>query len=102
MHDRQYSDYKSGLAKERFNVDLEKERAKAGAPIVVTRQVVEVPAFDVEAIKEKYPNAQPLQDPYAGQVIWQIDLTDESTAPVVGTTVKEGDVVCFVQTYYGI
>jgi len=102
MHDRQYRDYKSGVAKERFNIDLEKERAKAAAPIVVTRQVVEVPAFDVEAIKEKYPNAQPLQSPYAGQIIWQIDLVDESTAPVVGTSVKEGDVVCFVQTYYGV
>jgi Pyruvate/oxaloacetate carboxyltransferase len=51
MHDRQYRDYKSGLAKERFNIDLEKEKEKAGAPIIVTRQVVEVPAFDAEAIK---------------------------------------------------
>jgi len=102
MHDRQYRDYKSGLAKERFNADLEKEREKAGAPIVVTRQVIEIPAFDVEAIKEKYPDAQPIQSPYSGQVIWQIDLVDPSTAPVIGTTVKEGDIVCFIETYYGI
>jgi len=102
MHDRQYRDYKSGLAKDRFNVDLEKERAKAGAPIVVTRQVVEVPAFDISVIEEKYPNSKPLQAPCAGQVIWQIDLVDPSTAPVIGTEVKEGDVICFIQTYYGI
>ncbi len=102
MHDRQYRDYKSGLAKERFNIDLEKEKEKAGAPIIVTRQVVEVPAFDVEAIKAKYPEAKPLQATVSGQVIWQVDVDDVSTAPVVGTSVKEGDVVCFVQTYYGI
>ena len=102
MHDRQYRDYKSGLAKERFNIDLEKMKEKAGAPIVVTRQVVEVPAFDAEAIAAKFPNAKPLQATVSGQVIWQIDVDDVSTAPVIGTQVKEGDVVCFIQTYYGI
>lgn len=102
MHDRQYRDYKSGLAKERFNADLEKEKEKAGAPIIVTRQVVEVPAFDAEAVQAKYPDAKPVQSTVTGQVIWQVDVDDVSTAPVVGTPVKEGDVVCFVQTYYGI
>lgn len=102
MHDRQYRDYKSGLAKERFNADLEKERAKAGAPIVVTREVIEVPRFDAQAIQEKYPNANPIQASCSGQVIWQVDLVDPSTAPVIGTEIKEGQLVCFVQTYYGI
>lgn len=102
MHERQYRDYKSGVAKERFNADLEKEKEKAGAPIVVVRPVVEVPNFDVEEVSKKYPNSQPIQAPVSGQVIWQIDLADESTAPVVGTTVKEGDVICFIQAYYGM
>lgn len=102
MHERQYRDYKSGLAKERFDKELEAAKEKAGAPIVITRQVVEVPAFDVEVIKEKYPNAKPLQATVRGQLIWQIDVADPSTAPVIGTPVKEGDVICFIQTYYGI
>ncbi len=102
MHDRQYRDYKSGAAKERFNKELEAAKEKAGAPIVVTRQVVEVPAFDAEAIAKEYPKAKPLQATISGQVIWQIDVDDVSTAPVIGTEVKEGDVVCFIQTYYGI
>ncbi|MDR2563363.1 MAG: oxaloacetate decarboxylase, partial [Prevotellaceae bacterium] len=37
MHDRQYRDYKSGIAKQRFTQDLEAAKAKAGAPIVVSR-----------------------------------------------------------------
>ncbi len=102
MHDRQYRDYKSGLAKERFNKDLEAAKEKAGAPIVITREVVEVPRFDAEAIQAKYPNAKPLQATITGQIIWQVDVDDVSSAPVIGTTVKEGDVVCFIQTYYGI
>lgn len=102
MHDRQYRDYKSGLAKERFNADLEKAKEAAGAPIIVTRPIVEMPNFDIEKVTEKYPDAQPVQAPVSGQVIWQIDLADESTAPVVGTTVKEGDIIAFIQAYYGI
>lgn len=102
MHDRQYRDYKSGLAKERFNVELEKAKEKAGAPIIVTRQVVEVPAFDAAAIQAKYPDSKPVQATITGQVIWQVDVDDVSTAPVIGTEVKEGDTICFLQTYYGI
>ncbi|OJU49639.1 MAG: oxaloacetate decarboxylase [Bacteroidales bacterium 45-6] len=102
MHDRQYRDYKSGLAKERFEKDLEAAKAKAGAPIVITREVIEVPRFDAEAIQAKYPDAKPVQATVSGQLIWQIDRDDVSSAPVVGTEVKEGDVICFIQTYYGI
>ena len=32
MHERQYRDYKSGVAKDRFNKELEAAREKAGAP----------------------------------------------------------------------
>ena len=48
MHERQYRDFRSGLAKQRFNAELEDFRAKAGAPIKVTRPVVEMPEFSVE------------------------------------------------------
>jgi len=102
MHDRQYRDYKSGIAKERFNKELEDAREKAGAPIIVGRPVVEVPKFDVEKVKEMYPTAQPLQTPVKGKLLWQYDFTDVSTAPVVGTEVKKGEPVCFVQTVYNL
>lgn len=102
MHDRQYRDYKSGLAKERFNKELEAAKEKAGAPIIVQREIVEVPRFDAEAIQQKYPDALPLQATVSGQLIWQIDVADPSTAPVIGTKVEEGDVICHIQTYYGI
>ncbi len=102
MHERQYRDYKSGIAKERFNKDLEAAREKAGAPIVITRPVVEMPKYDVDSIIEKYPNAKPIQAPVKGQLIWQVDVDDASTAPVVGTEVKAGQPVSYIQTYYGM
>ena len=101
MHERQYRDYKSGVAKERFKADLEAARAKAGAPIVVERPVVEMPKFDVDAIVAKFPDAVPVQAPVKGQLMWQVDVDDVSTAPVVGTEVKAGEPMSFVQTYYG-
>jgi pyruvate carboxylase subunit B len=102
MHERQYRDYKSGVAKERFNKDLEAAKAKAGAPIVIERPVVEMPKFDVGKISEKYPKAVPVQAPVKGQLIWQIDVEDASTAPVAGTEVEAGKAMSYVQTYYGM
>ena len=75
MHERQYRDYKSGAAKERFNADLAAAKAKTSVPV---------------------------QAPVKGQVLWQIDVDDVSAAPVVGTEVKAGVPVGYVQTYYGM
>ena len=102
MHERQYMDYKSGIAKERFNKELEDFRKKAGAPIVVTRPVVEMPAFDADEYARRYPSAVPVQAPVKGQLLWQVDVEDESKAPVAGTAVKAGKGMGFVQTYYGM
>ena len=101
MHERQYRDYKSGVAKERFRADLEAAKAKAGAPIVIERPVVEMPKYDIDEIVKKYPNAVPVQAPVKGQLMWQYDVEDTSTAPVAGTEVKAGEPMSYVQTYYG-
>lgn len=102
MHERQYRDYKSGVAKERFNKELEDFRAKAGAPIVVTRPVIEVPKFDAADFAEKHPKAVAVQAPVKGQLIWEIDVEDKSKAPAIGKAVKAGEPVGYVQTYYGL
>ena len=102
MHERQYRDYKSGVAKERFNNDLEAARAKAGAPIVVTRPVVEMPKYDIDKLMSQYPAAVAVQAPVKGQVIWQYDVDDDSTAPVAGSDTEAGKPVAYIQTYYGI
>ena len=101
MHERQYRDYKSGVAKERFKADLEAARAKAGAPIIVERPVVEIPKFDINAIMRKFPAAVPVQSPVKGQLMWQVDIDDASAAPIVGTEVKSDEPMAFIQTYYG-
>jgi pyruvate carboxylase subunit B len=102
MHDRQYRDYKSGIAKERFNKELAQAREKAGMPIIVERAVVEIPKFDAQKIQELYPYAQPVQAPFKGSVLWQVAIGDNSTAPETGSEFKKGEIICFVQTFYGL
>ncbi|MBQ9400678.1 MAG: oxaloacetate decarboxylase [Bacteroidales bacterium] len=102
MHERQYLDYRSGLAKERFNKELEDFKAKAGAPIEVVRPVVEVPKFDVKEYTDKYPKAVPVQAPVKGKMLWQVDVEDRSCAPAAGTKVEKGKAAGYVQAWYGI
>ncbi len=102
MHERQYRDYKSGVAKQRFNQELEAAKAKANAPIIVTRPVIEMPKIEVEKIIEKYPNAKPIQATVKGQLIWQYDLVDASSAPNIGEKVEADKPMCFIQAFYGL
>ena len=102
MHERQYHDFKSGAAKKRFNQELEKAREKAGVPIIVKRPVVEVPMFSFEEIAKEFPYAKPVHAPCKGQVIWQYDLADTSTAPFKGDKIEENAILCYIQSYYGI
>jgi pyruvate carboxylase subunit B len=102
MHDRQYRDYKSGVAKQRFEQELEQAKEKAGAPIIVSRPVVEVPNIDAESIVKAHPTAIAVQAPCSGQIVWQVDVVEESTAPTIGTAFKANEPLCFIQTIYGL
>ncbi len=102
MHERQYRDYRSGIAKERFNAELEDFRQKAGAPVVIKRPVVEMPEFDIASLTSNHPDALPLQAPAKGKMLWQVDVIDDSKAPAAGTAVKAGEAVGYVQTSYGM
>jgi pyruvate carboxylase subunit B len=102
MHERQYRDMRSGAAKNRFNQELEQAKEKAGAPIVVKRPVVEIPMFNFDEITAEYPMAKPIHAPSKGQVIWQYDLMNASTAPFEGSTIQKCNNLCYIQTVYGI
>ena len=102
MHERQYRDYRSGIAKDRFNKELSEAKAKSGAPIVISRPVTELPKIDVEKVLENYPDAIPVQAPAKGQMLWNIDMDGISSAPVVGSAVTAEENLGYVQTYYGM
>lgn len=93
MHEKQYRDYKSGAAKQRFDKELETAiKAK------FSNGNVEVP--DLRALK--YPNAEPIVSPYTGRVIWEIAFGEVSMEPEHGKFIRESDTVCNIETSYGV
>lgn len=93
MHEKQYRDYKSGLAKERFEKELEDAIAKK-----LETHKLEVP--DIKLLK--HPNAEPIIAPATGMVLWELDFHDRSMPPVYGKKVKESEILCSIQTNYGL
>lgn len=92
MHDRQYRDYKSGVAKQRFIEEVDKARTAA---------LVKQGYSEADALKAKRAGTEAIVAAATGSIIWEIDPTDYSTAPAVGTEYKTGQPLCFIQTAAG-
>ena len=95
MHESQYRDYKSGVAKERFLKDLQaakdKEMQKNGMSLE------EVAAY-------KHAEADAITAPENGIVMWEVNGDAEcvkSINPMVGKEYKEGDRFCYLQNQFG-
>ena len=92
MHDRQYRDYKSGVAKKRFRDELERVKdasmAKSG--------------YSEEEIKKlKRAKADPIIAPSKGQVLWEVSVEGPSSAPFIGRKYQHDEVFCYVSTPWG-
>ena len=93
MHPEQYRPFKSGVAKERFEADLQKAKDAAMAK----------QGFSMEdVLKIKRAKAEPIEALEKGQILWEIDREQQSIAPTVGTKFKEGDHFCYIQTPWGL
>lgn len=108
MHDRQYRDYKSGAAKQRFNQELEQAKkktespqAQAPAPNPAPAPKAEKVLIDLDKIQKQHPEAQPLLSPGKGRVLWYYN-TSRQIQPSLDAEYKKGETVCYVETYYGI
>lgn len=92
MHDRQYRDYKSGVAKKRFMDDL--QRAQDAAMVKS--------GFDEETIRKyKRTNADPIIAPDKGQILWEVSVEGPSIAPFVGRKYQHDEVFCYISTPWG-
>ena len=92
MHPEQYRPFKSGVAKQRFEADLQKAKDAAMAK----------QGFNPEDIlKLKRAKAEPITAPVNGQVIWEIDVVNASLAPAIGDEFQEGDHFCYITTLWG-
>ena len=92
MHDRQYRDYKSGVAKKRFLDDL--QRAKDAA-------MAKSGFYEEEIKKYKRAKADPIIAPEKGQVLWEVSVEGPSTAPFIGRKYQHDEVFCYISTPWG-
>ena len=99
MHDRQYRDYKSGIAKERFLKEVAQLRAerepKPAAPATTE-------SIALNYITPKHPNATPIVADATGRLLWEVNFNDQSTAPVPGTEMKEGATIAHIEASYAL
>ena len=92
MHDRQYRDYKSGVAKERFLKDLQRakdaELAKGGLS-------------EEEILRIKRAKADPIIAPYNGQVFFEVSVEGPSSSPAIGRKYRQDEYFCYISTPWG-
>lgn len=92
MHDRQYRDFRSGVARERFNNDLQTAKADAMAK----------KGFDEADIKKAMrAGCHEIPAPITGTVLWEVDPLNASMSPAAGSEYVTGQPLCFIQTPFG-
>jgi pyruvate carboxylase subunit B len=98
MHDRQYRDYKSGVAKERFNKEVAQLRAEKDAP----KAPATAESISLNYITPKHPGATPIVATATGRLLWEVNFDDQSTPPAPGTEVKEGATLAHIEAPYAL
>ena len=104
MHDRQYRDYKSGVAKQRFQEEVKKAKeaqTAVSAPIAPPKEGQNINNA-LAYLNEKYPNAKPIVAPFSGTLLWEIDCVEKPIPPAPGKMYKENDIIAHIEAYYGI
>ncbi len=94
MHEKQYRDYKSGVAKKRFLADLQAAKDKALGQGMTAE----------EAIALKHAKADAIVARESGTVLWEIGGDGECVAsiePFIGKQYKEGDFFCYIENTHG-
>lgn len=94
MHEKQYRDYKSGVAKKRFLADLQAAKDKQASSGMSLE----------EALALKHAKADAIVAPESGIILWEIGGDGEcvkSIEPFIGKEYKEGDRFCYLENTHG-
>jgi pyruvate carboxylase subunit B len=84
MHERQYRDYKSGLAKKRFEEELEKLKSQEGS--------------NGSKKAGKDPNKKDIVSPSMGRVFFNLNYFIEEKSIEVGSKIEKGERICYIES----
>ena len=104
MHERQYLDYRSGVAKQKFETELEEAKKKSNIQVVIKEiKAPEVKRQEIiDRVLAKEPEAKQVVATTNGQVIWELSVNEPSMSKPLGTSYKEGEPVCWINAFYGL
>jgi len=88
MHDRQYRDYKSGLAKQRFQEELSNLKSKK--PSAETKTVN----------KSNDPKVKEIVAPFMGKLYYDISLETSPDILQGGELISAGKRLCYIESYH--
>jgi pyruvate carboxylase subunit B len=88
MHERQYRDFKSGLAKQRFLEEIEKLKEEA-----------KLPKSESGHIKAD-PTKKDIPSPYMGRIFYNLNYFIEEQAVEQGNQVTKGQRICYIENNY--
>ena len=94
MHESQYRDYRSGVAKRRFEEDLEKARQAKGAAVM----------SEEELVARRRAGADAIVAPEGGRILWEVgggEAAQKGLEPYVGQLFKDGEELCAIETRSG-
>ena len=94
MHETQYRDFKSGVAKKRFLADLQAAKDKTMASRLNPE----------DALAFKHAEADAIVAPEDGIVLWEIGGDAENVQavePFIGKEYNENDFLCYIENKYG-
>ena len=84
MHDRQYRDFRSGLAKQRFVEELERMKQESS----ITEKPVPAPKA----------NQKQVVSPHKGRIYFHINFYNEEEPVELGKTVRKGQRICYIES----
>jgi len=95
MHDKQYRDYRTGIAKTRFENELAKAKETAARNFVLLSETQQ-PA-PVKQEKPADPDIRNIVAPYKGQIIYNL-FGEDTEYSTPGENVSRGNRLCYLQT----
>jgi len=88
MHDRQYRDYKSGVAKQRFEEELANHKNKK--TVNTTKPVT----------NSNNPNLKEIKSPYMGKLYYDLSLEMDTEWIKSGDKIAVGKRICYLESYH--
>lgn len=100
MHDRQYRDYRSGIARQRFDQEIAQLRAEREA--LLHPEPLDAEGLFLNYLRQDHPHCIPVVAQATGRLLWSLNLEDKGTPPAPGRLLKQGEALGVVEAAYGL